>query len=890
MDDSDDRVTLSLIDVLHATGRFHPRTGEMIDIDDRDYMQFSAPGFNEVDKVDSFHYHDGSKLRAAPVFGLFSRIDAKDFSHVGETLLRYCARDILGGESALSRAVAKAREAIEEMEQNADGPALANWIRAVRFQNRVSNADGNASGALRLNASGGVDLPSNVGTSAGTVAGLSSFSLPPLFGSGKGFAAIRQAVRSAATQATFAQSYPYLSYEACKEVSDLYPMLRKLYDGCRSALPVHEVLDLGFDAFFDVFVGRQRVPIWLSKVALSSDPNVSASTVTSGLLGAAAAAGGVSQALVDEALQSLFGVSRAALAALQNSLSGKTSHVEVERLVREGGAIPDAARIGVELGAGRAAGNAVVFDGTAGGVAPANAPGMPEFGKVALQGFAGQPIAAGGPVAYDEESLRTADANVRAAYVALKRFEHNFVHVVNNDGVEQRIESDKIRAAVLGLLGHLSAPKKAADVPAAAGKIKTVVDALLVPLIGRAEYDRMSSAPSSPNKIRYEALKKATVAFLEDPANRALFGTKTVATIMSAFTAAEQAAAVAREEVAKLTPSQQTDAVAATRGFSASDYVPSGLVAGPAQFAALVGQFVGSLPRPTFALSDPRNLGAIATRAQLSAGAALVSAPSIGDDVPISLLPASYYERRVGPPAAHLGHIVLGADRRPHNPNAYTTVVSTSISESIAAQNRREYEMMEVERTGMTPGEFAARSGAVRSRHFDDDDGANLPAIARAEARVERRVADPRLPDGFAHKRFGQMWDGVDSAAGNDLALSVAAKVVLTASTNRANWDSMHEKDVVVPATVLVARPFWTLEGLMVLKVARGGSTAKTYVARPTTSWGDNAQIQAWTLTTTYYAKTIVINRKNIYRVRASRSPPALSGFLTRRFRRCRWR
>lgn len=747
----------------------------------------------------------------------------------------------------VEEAVALARQNIEDMEAVSDPAVLGAWLRAVRAENGGRNA-------LRRNAFRGFNLPTRTTLEkAGVLLDPSvirdaAFSLPPLYGSAEGFATIRAAVRTAGSQGRFQDLYPYLSYDACSQVAHIETHLKRLYEECRSVFPIHDVLDQtrggGFDAFFAIFVARQRVPVWLTNAGLVADGR-------EGQVGegarAAASATGPTLPVIAEAMQQLLGISRGALTHLQSTLSAKTVHTSVFAAKAGARGALEGALIGAALrNPGVGSGDAVVFDEAI--------DAAPEFAKAALANYGGGAIEKG--TTYREASLSggAEGTPLYRAYTALKRIEHNFAFHGNDYGenLVNYIEAEKARAAALNLLGMVAQPKKSTDVAAAAERINTIVENIIAPAIG-PQWAQMGDNVITPTAATYLALKSKTEAFFDaNPTNRQAFSNKTRGAVMTAFTLAEQAAAASGQAAKGVTPGERAAVAAQQMGFVASDYVQTSLVAGPKQFAALV-PVVTDANRPVFALSDPKNLDALGSAVVLRSYADIVNGGGYGANTPVSLLPGAYYEHpRTGPPPVHAAEMILAASRKPQNPNAYSVVVSTSISERISAESSARgarYDPMEID-------------SGVRSRHFEDE--VSAPVRAHQEIRASHSVVDQRLPDYFAHRNFRTIWDSVDREAGTDFATAIAAKVYLTASTRVENWVQMHDKDVVVPCTVLIARPFWTLEGLMVLKVARGGRTAWTYVAKPTTSWGDNAQIQAWTLTTTYYAKTIVHTMKNV--------------------------
>jgi hypothetical protein len=210
-------------------------------------------------------------------------------------------------------------------------------------------------------------------------------------------------------------------------------------------------------------------------------------------------------------------------------------------------------------------------------------------------------------------------------------------------------------------------------------------------------------------------------------------------------------------------------------------------------------------------------------------------------------------------------------------------------SQATAIQYRGDRQLRSLAGNGAVSSKYRVTS--VHTAGGDDDDNgpqdmdADRPAFTetfnRAAQRNKRGREAPRsavapainncinekLDTEFLTDAFIQNWDELDRHSNLDSVLSVFAKLYLATPTDWRNWQAFLHHNVVFPMNILLARPFIVLHTMFMLKVKAGEDTAITWIARPVTSWGDDAQTQTYRLTLTYYTKTICHNKLNVYRI-----------------------
>ncbi len=112
---------------------------------------------------------------------------------------------------------------------------------------------------------------------------------------------------------------------------------------------------------------------------------------------------------------------------------------------------------------------------------------------------------------------------------------------------------------------------------------------------------------------------------------------------------------------------------------------------------------------------------------------------------------------------------------------------------------------------------------------------------------------------------FKELWDELDSYAQSDAALSAVGKVYLGTPTKYSNWKALLQNNVVVPITILLARPMIKLHTYSLYFILAGEQTLITRFGQPLTTWANEGNRQIYTLNIAFKSKTWCINNKNIY-------------------------
>jgi hypothetical protein len=777
------------------------------------------------------------------------------------------------------------------------------------------------------NAYGGLDLPVFEGNPAleqHVLVLRNNITLPPFYGSAAGLRTIRAAVLSTNQKVAFETKYGF-NYEAALAISDALPLVEDLAETLARALKCSPALDSNyvssyfhhadpFTGFVENIVWQARVPVWLRRTVVAGGGSAGASSDISPVGPATA----LDQLDAQEAVQELVGLSSATAAQLDVGVLGPLVIGRQTTVIQ--------ARLGVvgQGGADTVFVNAAQKDGR---VDP-NV--LPEFARAALEDVAFR-VGDNGLAAYDEAVLAEAAAakgedqkKIARAYSQIVRLRFNYApRLEGPEDTDRYIASETVRACVLALVGAISmatgrGSTLAAKYAPVADRVNAFCDGFLrsqlhVDVGGAA----MQGGVVSPVGTSAE-VKEAVARFMADEVGKGVpevsrvFGKKTVAQVTARLNAAEQRAAQTKRYLDSMSAQRApASAAAAAKGKGMSlapeselsearlrpaarvgaridaenlpgardpaNYVRTPLMASPEQFEA-----VSRSDAPNLALSDPTNVDAVATPGQLyTYGQALgafrqVQNNSTRSALPSTLLPS--HGIRGSPSLEHIAaarNVCALRDGRPRNASGLGGV-NMGQSMLLAAQEERARLHEQYDDAGSARGGAGSAGRRFRSRHASAMDVDEPASPAGIPSRSVRQVfVAPSLRDGMdasldsvlKHKIFQDNWDAVDEHAGSEPAAAAAAKAFMLTRTRGKCWRALIDNNVVFPATFIGARPFIQLEGVMFIKTLAGEQTAITWTARPVTSWGDNAQTQSYTLTVTYYAKTIVHGEKNVYLV-----------------------
>ena len=120
------------------------------------------------------------------------------------------------------------------------------------------------------------------------------------------------------------------------------------------------------------------------------------------------------------------------------------------------------------------------------------------------------------------------------------------------------------------------------------------------------------------------------------------------------------------------------------------------------------------------------------------------------------------------------------------------------------------------------------------------------------------------IDSAFSVSSFQQHWDEIERESAVDPAKALVAKIIAATPTDWRNVEAFLDGHIPIPVTPVLVRPLIVFNTYTIYKVKAGSDTAITFIARPMTNWGNNADRQVFQLQMSYYSKTIVRNKKNV--------------------------